>query len=538
VAAMDVPIAVVSSRPALDLAINTWVPGYLASVADDVDAVIDVTRTGGVVIVDLAAAEHAPLLDELRARAADSRIVAMVPEGTVVADGLADRVVASTVTIGELREAIEGAALVERPARTTRPAVDPAAAEATDPTPSEVSRARPDDTGTAQGDERRRGDRGGARRSRRWLVRRRAEAPTSAQTSVEHRDSAPAAEAARGPATIDLALAPLFGDRETATDRGAAPSERPSGSPTGAPTEPPPPPPAQVSLGPSLDRETAPAAWSILERLAPVISDGSAMVGVRLDASRFAVVAATGIAPLEAANGLPGHHALLDAADAGGGIVTIPEVAYGSVPLGGMPFEGCPTIIAARTTLGPDVDALVLLTRSRPFSEDDGDIVRRVLDESRIASTSDAAGGWSISSAAVTAPATVQPLPISSAWRLLDQLYPHLGDGAAAVALRTVEPGFAITAGARIELSDGTLPVRLPDALWQRFASTGGRLLVRPRELDDPEVADLPLRYHLHLAVLALGPVEGPDGLVFLGRTAPFEAADLATIHRVLAGPG
>jgi hypothetical protein len=534
VTAMDVPIAVVSSRPALDLAINTWVPGYLASVAGDVDAVIDVTRTGGVVIIDLAAAEHAPLLDELRARAADSRIVAMVPEGTVVADGLADRVVASTVTIAELREAIEGAALAERPARTTRPADELDVAEETGSVPSVVPRTDPGGTTVARGDERRRGGRGAARRSRRWLGRRRADDLTSAPSGVQHRDDA-SAEVARGHVPTAPAEAPLFGDRGTATD---APSGPPAVPTTGAPTEPPPPPPAPVSLGPSLDRETAPAAWSILERLAPVISDGSAMVGVRLDASRFAVVAATGIAPLEAANGLPGHHALLDAADASGGIVTIPEVAYGSVPLGGMPFEGCPTIIAARTKLGPDVDALVLLTRSRPFSEDDGDIVRRVLDESRIASTSDAAGGWSISSAAVTAPATVQPLPISSAWRLLDQLYPHLGDGAAAVALRTVEPGFAITAGARIELSDGTLPVRLPDALWQRFASTGGRLLVRPRELDDPEVADLPLRYHLHLAVLALGPVEGPDGLVFLGRTAPFEAADLATIHRVLAGPG
>jgi hypothetical protein len=554
----DVPVAVVSSRPSLHLAINTWVPGYLASPADDIDTVIELTGDEGVVVLDLTASDPAYLLGELRDRGARSRVVVLAPAGLEVAPELADVVAPLDASIAELGAAIGDAR--SRPARPPKrprrrrryepptvpdyPGSSPATATPTSSAPAARRRraqAAPGATPASRGgaalpdaatgrasdaaEDRERRDR------RSWWPRRRA-ADTSARGPVGDDGKADGLEYDGGlvPGLAGPnASAPLFPPAyEPPPVRSKEIQERV------APTPPPPDASPDAPLT-SIERGTAPVAWQILQRLEHAVRGGSAMVGVRSEDGTYAVVAATGIAPLEAAAGITGGHAMLDALAHLGGIVVIADATESPISLYGMPFEGCPTLLAASTALPGGLDSIVLLTRSRAFSEHDGDTVRAVLDE--LSRQDDPSmQGWSLAShtAPPSRPSILDAAAIAASWELLHRLYPELTAAAAVVALRTSHGGYGVVAGVRNELSDGTRPVRPSESLLRRLHASGGHLVVRPRDEERGELGDLPLTYYAHVAVLALGSPESPVGLVFVGRDRAFEAAEIATLQRLI----
>jgi hypothetical protein len=200
-----------------------------------------------------------------------------------------------------------------------------------------------------------------------------------------------------------------------------------------------------------------------------------------------------------------------------------------------MPFEGCPTLLAASTVLPGGLDSIVLLTRSWAFNEHDGDTVRAVLDE--LSRQDDPSmQGWSLASHTEppSRPSTLDTVAIAASWELLHRMYPELTDAAAVVALRTSHSAYGVVAGVRPELSDGAAPVRPAESLLRRLHGSGGRLVVRPRDEEPGELGELPLSYHANLAVLALGSLENPMGLVFVGRGRPFEASEIATLQRLI----
>jgi hypothetical protein len=88
----DTEVAVLSERTDLDLAISTWLPGYVAQRTDDLDAVLDVTHRGGVVLIDLGSPRHEEWVAALRDRGFDGPAVFLDPRGDVTID-LRDRVV-------------------------------------------------------------------------------------------------------------------------------------------------------------------------------------------------------------------------------------------------------------------------------------------------------------------------------------------------------------------------------------------------------------------------------------------------------------
>ena len=88
----DTEVAVLSARNDLDLAISTWLPGYCAQRTDDLDTVVDVTRRGGVVLIDLGTPRHEEWVSALQDRGFDGPIVFLDPRGDVTLD-LSDRVV-------------------------------------------------------------------------------------------------------------------------------------------------------------------------------------------------------------------------------------------------------------------------------------------------------------------------------------------------------------------------------------------------------------------------------------------------------------
>jgi hypothetical protein len=91
----DIEVAVLSARTDLDLAISTWLPGYVAQRTDDLDAVMDVTRRGGVVLIDLGSPRHEEWIAALRDRGFDGPAVYLDPRGDVTID-LRDRVVVTS----------------------------------------------------------------------------------------------------------------------------------------------------------------------------------------------------------------------------------------------------------------------------------------------------------------------------------------------------------------------------------------------------------------------------------------------------------
>ena len=88
----DTEVAVLSARNDLDLAISTWLPGYCARRTDDLDTVMEVTRRGGVVLIDLGTPRHQEWVAALQDRGFDGPMVFLDPRGEVTLD-LRERVV-------------------------------------------------------------------------------------------------------------------------------------------------------------------------------------------------------------------------------------------------------------------------------------------------------------------------------------------------------------------------------------------------------------------------------------------------------------
>lgn len=87
----DTEVAVLSARTDLDLAISTWLPGYVAQRTDDLDTVMDITRRGGIVLIDLGSPRHEEWVAALREREFDGPTVFLDPRGDMTID-LRDRV--------------------------------------------------------------------------------------------------------------------------------------------------------------------------------------------------------------------------------------------------------------------------------------------------------------------------------------------------------------------------------------------------------------------------------------------------------------
>ena len=121
---MDAPlvtVGVVSSRPSLDLAINTWVPGYLARTSLDLDVILEQAGHDGIVLVDLVDVDRRATLQALADRGVDVPVLAVLPVGwegdPLPGDPLT--VTAPTET-SPLLEALTRARRM-RPSRPTRP---------------------------------------------------------------------------------------------------------------------------------------------------------------------------------------------------------------------------------------------------------------------------------------------------------------------------------------------------------------------------------------------------------------------------------
>ena len=103
---VTVTVAVVTSRPDLDLAISLWLPGYQARAAHDPETLIGIVGGGGVGLLDLVPARCEPWLSALRRRGFDGPLVVVAPsEGTTI--DLDRRVVVAPLRLPDLAAAFE-----------------------------------------------------------------------------------------------------------------------------------------------------------------------------------------------------------------------------------------------------------------------------------------------------------------------------------------------------------------------------------------------------------------------------------------------
>lgn len=220
----DTEVAVLSARTDLDLAISTWLPGYVAQRTDDPDVVMDIARRGGVVLIDLGSPRHKEWEAALRDRGFDGPTVFLNPRGDVTID-LRDRVVVSSPpSLSGLLAGFEEAQLSgsgprrrrdpDGVARTTgrghrrRTPAPPAApsgpSQLDGPGPGEQSEAR----GPVERSEAPESSSGGARRARRLDRHREAEpsVPRARRSGRQHGVPASASRRARRrPAVADQA---------------------------------------------------------------------------------------------------------------------------------------------------------------------------------------------------------------------------------------------------------------------------------------------------------------------------------------------
>jgi hypothetical protein len=116
----DTEVAVLSARTDLDLAISTWLPGYVAQRADDLETAVDIARRGGVVLIDLGSPRHEEWIAALRDRGVDAPTVFLDPQGDVTID-LRDRVVVSSpLSLSGLLAGFEEAQVARRGPRRRR----------------------------------------------------------------------------------------------------------------------------------------------------------------------------------------------------------------------------------------------------------------------------------------------------------------------------------------------------------------------------------------------------------------------------------
>jgi hypothetical protein len=102
----DITVAVLSDRLDIDIAISLWLSGYTARRASEVDVVLDLTRDGGLVVLESRSVDCAAHMEELLELGYRQPFV-LLEEGaevTMSADGTAVR---SPWTLDGLRAALE-----------------------------------------------------------------------------------------------------------------------------------------------------------------------------------------------------------------------------------------------------------------------------------------------------------------------------------------------------------------------------------------------------------------------------------------------
>lgn len=487
-----VTVGVLSTRPGLDLAINTWMRGYQARSSVRLSEVLDLAGNDGIVVVDLVDTDRREQLQALADLGLETPVVAVVPAsgwpgGPFPGDPIVVTAPSDTAPLADALNLARQQLAV--PAARCPSGADGGRAGSSD---AEARAARRDST--------RWWSRGGVRQG---------------SVAVEE----PVVER-----VIDLTDPPAAAVPEPA--RVTAPSSATGDN--GA---------AARRTVEEIDAGSVLRGWALLTELEHHLGSASAVVGVRTTAGAHAIVAAVDIASYEAEQSMPGGHPLLDQLSAGPGWLLRPigrQDAWADVPL----RECEHLLLVALPGEGGGLDGVLAVGHFRSIDERsatslaaaaaDHDGLRRRLELHLGAATPVdlddlLAGGTSLQASAV-----------GRGWNLLGALYPHLR-GRAVVVSRTSSGDLVTTAGQHVSAREAVRVVHRDHALLQRMAATGGSVV----DVSQPSTTELfrglPLPTASAIGAFPVGDPAAPQALVLLARPEPIPVTHQARVATAIA---
>jgi hypothetical protein len=324
---------------------------------------------------------------------------------------------------------------------------------------------------------------------------------------------------------------------------------------------------APTSVRDLVSTDAAACAWILLDELGPLRRDGAAIVALRATEDRFVAVASVGVAPRDVGDPVPVGSALVQTLREHEGVAVLssqvdapfvddgPLAAWSHVlgvllpggdgPAGVLllgrsePFDDA-AVFAVRTTVN-DVDRLLARARAARGEERRDPKVRPFVDEvqrltgrlSRVLRRGRSAPD----------PVRVDAAAATASWSLLAELVELVDDASVLIALRGSDGWFVPIAAAGIDPATGAQAVPV-HAVTPRLQEAGGQFVVDTGAASAPQpasdqVADVHTGLLADVAVVvvtAIGPPEGADGIVVIGRTAPLTEHDLGRVRELSAG--
>jgi hypothetical protein len=523
----DVRVAVLSSRSSFDFAINTWLPGYLASQVEDVDAVIDLTSDGGVVILDLADADGSRWLDELRERELEAPFVIISAEGGPPAvAGRGEVVLLGPVRVEELGAAIEAARHSPRRRSQVRPLelepVDDGAQPAWGGVPPPEPAPPTERPSTERESEADPTADDGRRQAAQPSLLRRIFGPTSDGVAA-------AADAATDAASSEEVVPPAVYRSEEllfeTPELDVAPPDRyadiqevqhHASEPVG-PTPPPslPPPPATAWNG-RVPPHAGPGPLEIVVRPLP---DGAAAhpavppPGGRDEDAVPAPAAAEVPAEDAGAAPAPAGPASETAAPSSDAPPAAPPVADPPPP---GPPVGPPVVLAPPT--GPMVLEAPLVAPPA--------VVARPAEAPAAAAPATEQTPMPATAASPDVGALVISDVATRAWAVLDALTSVVRDGAAVVAVRGTGGQLATVAGMGVAPLEGAPGIRFDHPLLRMLEGTGGAATSDDTSDGRLPLVGIPLADCPTLLAVRFS-AEEPTGIILIGRSAPFSDSEV-----------
>jgi hypothetical protein len=530
----DIRVAVVSGRQSLDLAINTWVPGYVARSAPDVDTVVDLTRDGGVVLLDLAGLDRSLWLEELRSRGVDAPLV--VVSDAESRDGLdiVGHVIDGPLRVEDLQAAFDAARSRTMPASgqstTPHPTGEPVVADRDAKTSAPDGGPATSPPATPQSEPRSRRAGVGENGRGGFLKRIFSKGSAGAHGSrvVENVDAEAASAVPLEPSEPLFAREPTIRPAVPPTDGGDGARSRQDDVASGddpdgyaqAPQD-----------GAIIASDAASLGWLLLDELATVIQDGASVVALLGTDASYTPVAAAGIAPIEGAAAFPDRHPLFDELMARGGHLVVPSTITNRLGLENVPLAECSALLAVALPRAAQPAGLLLIGRLDDFTEEEvRTVTSAVADAPRLIQRLSSLRQHSVAELPRAGQVQVVTPAAVASWGLLHEIFPVLEEGAGLVSLRGTDASFATVAAIRTKPANGARSILAGHPLFERLAGSDGAFVVTSRAEDRSFTVDLPLGHHDTIAVVALGEAARPEGVLLLGRSRWVERHELAQL--------
>ena len=505
-------VAVLSSRPTLDLAINTWFPGFEARSRPDLDEVIELAGAEGIIVIDLASTGQEQMLQALVERGASVPIVAVLAPGEDGSELVGDPIVVAAPSGVE----VLAAALARARERLDTRDAEPADSTLIDLTALEEGVVDRCDEGVTPVP---------AKRGNSGLSRM--------LTRLRSRSSHTTGGAAPVSRIIDLTAEPEL----PALEGQLRPGPQPSIGADGLTID--------ELAGAMVPTIGVLRGWALLDELTSELGTASAVVTQRTTAGHHVVVAGVDVAACDAEQMVRSGDWLLRAISDGPGWLV--RDASTASAMRGVPLGECEELLVAAIAGAGTASAatapggLLVAGHFRAFSPTTASAVAAAAaDPARLDQRLRLRWAPTVPvDLAALEPdlACVPAVTVRSSWRLLAALGPALS-GPAVVAIRDHQGRYVVTAAQFVDPHHALRVLEPGHPLLARVKEQAGPVLVAEVVQSAELLRSVPLPSASHVAALPVGAADAPAALVLLARDRPITAEDAAALSAIITAHG